>query len=45
MCAVGLKLDWPMRSRRTFDCVTFDAATLAHHAAMLEALVLAAQHS
>ena len=34
---------WPMRSRRTLVCVSFHAALLANHAAVLQALVLAAQ--
>ncbi len=34
---------WPMRSRRTLVSVDFNAALFADHAAVLEALVLAAQ--
>ena len=34
---------WPMRSRRTFDRVDFDAALFADDALVLHALVLAAQ--
>ena len=44
MCAVGLASSmWPMRSRRTFGLRDLDAALLADDAAVLQALVLAAQ--